>query len=194
MTVSQERALASQKALFDSLFAAQATAFAGFEKLLDLHVKVARATLDEVSLKAQEAFELKDGQDALAFTTALAQPNAEKALAYSKHVYDIVSGVQAEFAKLGEARIAEHQQQFADAVEQIAKNAPAGSETAVAMLKTSVATAASAYDSVSKAARQAAEVAESNITAATNATFKAASDTAARTTRARKAATPAASA
>jgi phasin family protein len=164
MSVTPERALASQKALFDTFLAAQNTAFAGFEKLVDLHLKVAKATFDEVSLKAQEAFELKDGQEALAFTTSLAQPNAEKALAYSKHVYDIIAGVQGEFTKLGEARIAEHQQQVSDVVDQMSKNAPAGSESVLALVKSSLATATSAYDSVSKAAKQAAEVAESNIT------------------------------
>ncbi|GGW99731.1 hypothetical protein GCM10007242_00580 [Pigmentiphaga litoralis] len=192
MSATPERALASQKALFDAFLVANNTAFAGFEKLVDLHVKVAKATLDEMSIKAQEAFELKDGQEAMAFTASLAQPNAEKALAYSKHVYDIMAGVQSEFAKLSEAQVAAQQQQMIDVVDQMSKSAPAGSESAIAMIKSSLATATSAYDSVSKAAKQAAEVAESNMTAATNATFKAASDTAARTSRVRKAATSAA--
>ncbi|GAA4328354.1 TIGR01841 family phasin [Pigmentiphaga soli] len=187
MFATPERALASQKAAFDVILAAQNTAFAGFERLVDLHLKVAKATLDEVSLKAQEAFELKDGQDALAFTSALAQPSTEKALAYGKHVYDIISGVQTELAKLGEAQIAEGQRLVNEAVEQMAKNAPAGSESALALIKSSLATATSAYDSVSKAAKQAAEVAESNLTAATNATLKAASDSVAKAApRARK--------
>ncbi|MPS30708.1 phasin family protein [Pigmentiphaga sp.] len=185
MFATPERALATQKAAFDALLAAQNTAFAGFEKLVDLHLKVTKATFEEASLKAQEAFSLKDGQEALAFVSALAQPNAEKALAYSKHVYDIVSGVQNEFARLGEAQVAEQQRQLSDVVEQLAKNAPAGSESALALLKSSLATATSAYDSVNKAAKQAAELAESNLTAAANATFKAAAETG-KTTRARK--------
>ena len=41
-----------------------------------------------------------------------------------------------------------------------------------------MATANSAYDSLTKAAKQAAEVAESNLNAAANATFKAATDAA----------------
>jgi phasin family protein len=188
MFATPERALANQKAAFDIFVAAQTTAFAGFEKLVDLHLKVAKATFDEASMKAQEAFELKDGQDAMAFTSALAQPNAEKALAYGKHVYDIVAGVQSELTKLGETQVAEQQRQFADTLDQLAKNAPAGSESTLALIKSSLATATSAYDSVSKAAKQAAEVAESNMTAATNATFKAASDSAAKATRVRKAA------
>ena len=50
--------------------------------------------------------------------------------------------------------------------------------SAVALIKSSLATATSAYDSLTKAAKQAAEVAESNLNAAANATFKAASDAA----------------
>jgi hypothetical protein len=46
------------------------------------------------------------------------------------------------------------------------------------MLKSSLATATSAYDSLAKAAKQAADVAESNLSAAANATFKAATDAA----------------
>jgi len=48
----------------------------------------------------------------------------------------------------------------------------------VALIKSSLATANSAYDSLTKAAKQAAEVAESNLNAAANASFKAASDAA----------------
>src|SRR3546814_4495803 len=45
-------------------------------------------------------------------------------------------------------------------------------------MKSSLATATSAYESVTKAARQATDVAESNLNAVTNATLKAANDAA----------------
>ena len=187
MFATPERALATQKAAFDTLLAAQSTAFAGFEKLVDLNLKVVKASFEEASAKAQEAFGLKDSQEALAFVSGLAQPSADKALAYSKHVYDIVSGVQNEFTRLSETQLAESQRALSEAVEQFAKNAPAGSESAVALLKSSLATATSAYESVSKAAKQAAEMTESNLTAAANATIKATSESS-RAPRARRAA------
>src|SRR5690606_22444549 len=143
-----------------------------------------KATFDEVAQKSQEAIELKDAQEAVAFTSGLIQPNAEKALAYSKHVYDIVSGVQGDLSKLTEEHVAHGQRQVSEAIDQISKNAPTGSEGAVALLKSSLATANSAYESVAKATRQAAEAAESNLNAATNATFKAASDAAEAATKA----------
>ncbi|MGP1615989.1 MAG: TIGR01841 family phasin [Pollutimonas bauzanensis] len=178
MSAIPQQVLANQKATLDNFLAIQGTFFGGFEKLIDLNLKVIKATLDEVAQKSQQAIEVKDAQEALAFTSALVQPGAEKALAYSKHVYDIVSGIQVDLSKLTEEQIAQGQQQVSAAIDQLAKNAPTGSEGAVALLKSSLATANSAYESVAKATRQAADAAESNITAATNATFKAASDAA----------------
>ena len=166
--------LASQKASMQAVLALQNTAFTGFEKLVDLHLRVAKASFDEAAEKTQQVMALEDPQQVVAFATSLAQPSAEKAMAYGKHVYDIVSEVQAEVARLTEAQIAESQKTLSDALDQLSRNAPAGSESAVALMKSSLATATSAYDSLSKAAKQAAEVTESNIAAATSATFEAA--------------------
>lgn len=178
MSAIPQQVLVNQKASLDKFLAVQGTFFGGFEKLVDLNLKVIKATLDDVAEKSQQAIEVKDVQEALAFTSGLVQPNAEKALAYGKHVYDIVSGVQADLSKLTEDQIAQGQHQVSEAIEQFSKNAPTGSESAVALLKSSLATANSAYESVNKAAKQAAAAAESNIAAATNATFKAAADAA----------------
>jgi len=178
MSAIPQHVLANQKASLDNLLAIQGTFFGGFEKLVDLNLKVIKATIDEVAQKSQEAIELKDAQEAVAFSSGLVQPNAEKALAYSKHVYDILSGVQVDLSKLTEEQIAQGQRQVSDAIDQISKNAPTGSEGAVALLKSSLATANSAYESVAKATRQASEAAESNINAAASATFKAATDAA----------------
>jgi phasin family protein len=178
MSAIPQQVLARQKANVNTLIATQAALFSGFEKLVDLNLKVIKATLDEVALRSQQVSDVKDPQEAVAFSTGLVQPGAEKVLAYGKHVYDIVTNVQTELVKLTEEQIAEGQQQLTEAIEQLSKNAPTGSEGAVALLKSSLATATSAYDSLSKAAKQAAEVAESNLNAAANATFKAATDAA----------------
>lgn len=178
MSAIPQQVFTNQKATLDNFLALQGTFFGGFEKLVDLNLKVIKATMDELAQKSQQAIEVKDAQEALAFTTTLVQPSAEKALAYSKHVYDIMSGVQVDLSKLSEEQIAQSQQQVSEVIDQISKNAPTGSEGAVALLKSSLATANSAYESVAKAARQAADTAESNITAATNASFQAATDAA----------------
>ena len=178
MNAIPQQVVTSQKAAIDTLVAYQSTLFSGFEKLVDLNLKVMRASLDEAAQKSQQVSELRDGKDAAAFSSNMMQPNAEKALAYSKHVYDIVAGVQSELAALADERITAGQKTMVDVVEQLSRNAPAGSEGAVALFKSSLATANNAYESISAAAKQAAEVAETNMNAAANATFSAASDVA----------------
>ena len=110
-------------------------------------------------------------QELLALQAGALQPLAEKAAAYSRHLYDIASGTSAEFTKTFEAKVAESQAQFTALVDNAAKNAPAGSETAVAMMKSAVAAANNAFESVQKAVKQASDMAESNFNAvATSAT------------------------
>ena len=178
MSAIPQQVLNSQKAAIDTLVAFQSSVFTGFEKLVDLNLKVIKATLDEVAQTSQKVSSVKDAQEAASLTQSLVQPGAEKAMAYSKHVYDIVSAVQADLSKLGESHVAEGQKHVNDAIEQFTKNAPAGSESAVAMLKSSLAQVNGAYESMTKAAKQASEVAEKNLSAAAAASFKAAGDAA----------------
>ena len=56
----------------------------------------------------------------------------------------------------------------------MAKNAPAGSEGIVTLVKSAMTAANSAYDQVNKATKQAVEVAEANIAAAAKSTRPAA--------------------
>lgn len=176
MNTTPQNILAKQKATLDNLLAIQSTFFNGFEKLIDLNLKATKAAFEGVAAKSQEAIEIKDPQEALSFTSALVRP--EQAVAYGKDVYEILSGVQGDLSKLAESQLNNSHQQAAEVIEQFSRNAPTGSESAVALMKSSLATATSAYESVAKAARQAADAAESNINAATNATLKAASDAA----------------
>lgn len=174
MNATPQSLLAGHKAVLDNVLAVQGTFFDGFEKLIDLNLKATRAALEDVAQRSQEAIELKDAQELLAFTSSLVRP--EQAVSYGKDIYEILVAIQGDLSKLTETQFAQGQKNVADAVEQFARNAPTGSEGAVALLKSSLATATNAYETAAKAARQAASAAESNIAAATNATLKAAAD------------------
>ena len=77
-------------------------------------------------------------------------------------------------ANKAEAQLAEIQKSFAAAVDGALKNAPAGSESATALVKSAITAANNAYESVHKAAKQAAEFTEAGVSAATSAAVKAA--------------------
>jgi len=174
MNALPQQFVASQKDSFTKVLAAQNTVFAGFEKLVDLNVRALKATLEDVAEKSQQAIEVKDAQAALALGSAWVQPGAERVISYSKHVYDIVTGVQSDLGRLVEEQVSQGREQLSDAIDQFAKNAPTGSESAVSLLKSSLATASNAIESVNRAAKQVAQTAQSNISAATDATLRAA--------------------
>ncbi len=165
-----EQVVASHKANIETLFGLTTKAFEGVEKIVELNLTASRAALSEVGDHAKAVLSIKDAQELLALQSSLFQPLAEKTAAYSRHLYDIASGSTAEFTKAVEGQTAEAQKKFANLVDTAAKNAPAGSETAVAIFKSAVSAANNALESVQKAVKQATDVAEANFnTVATNA-------------------------
>ena len=173
MTFTAEQFLAAHKANVETLFGLTNKAFEGVEKLVELNIQVAKTTLGEAAETTKAAMSVKDAQELLALQASLLQPAAEKAAAYGRHLYDIVAGTNAEVSKVAEATIAEGQKKVLAVVDNAVKNAPAGTENAVALVKSAVAAANNAYESVHKAAKQASEVAEANFTAMTNTAVKA---------------------
>ena len=168
MTYTAEQILASHKANVETLFGLTNKAFEGVEKLVELNVTASKAALNEAAGTTQAILGVKDAQELLALQAGLLQPAAEKAAAYSRHLYDILAGTSAEVTKAAEATMADGQKKVMSLVDTAVKNAPAGTESAVALVKSAVAAANNAYESVHKATKQATEVAEANFTAMTN--------------------------
>ncbi len=162
-----EQIMASHKANVETLLGLTSKAFEGVERIVELNLTVSKAALAETSENAKAMLNVKDAQELVALQTAMLQPLAEKSAAYSRHLYDIASGSSAEFSKAFEGQAAEAQQKFMDLVDSTAKNAPAGSESAVAVMRNAVTAANDALESVQNAVKQATDVAASNFKAAT---------------------------
>jgi len=157
--------LEAQFALFSSL---TSKAFEGIEKIVELNLTAAKATLEESTAAAKQLLSAKDPQEFFSLSAAQAQPSAEKAIAYGRHLAAITSGTQAEFSKAAESQIAETNRKVLSLVEEVTKNAPAGSENAVAMLKSAIGNANAGYEQFSKTSKQAVEAIEANLTSAVN--------------------------
>lgn len=171
--MTAEQVLAAHKSNVETLFGLGTKAFEGVEKLVELNLQTARTALSEAAETTQAALSVKDAQELLALQAGLLQPTAEKAAAYGRHVYDIATATSAEVTRVVEATAAEAQRKFMAVVDTAVRNAPAGSENAVALVRSAVAAANNAYESVHKAARQAAEVAEANFQTITATAVKA---------------------
>ena len=165
--LSPEQVLAEQKARVEELAALAQKAFAGVEKLVELNLQVARSNLGDAADAAKAAMSVKDAQELVALQQSLLQPVAEKTAAYSRQLYDIASATFADLNKLAENQAGKAQKQFAAAVQNATKNAPAGTENFASLVQASLDAASNAYESVQKAAKQATDIAQANIDALT---------------------------
>jgi phasin family protein len=150
------------------------------EKVVELNMNVAKAALEEGTSNARQLLAAKDPQEFLALSATQVQPVAEKAVSYGRHVATILSGLQSEFTKAAEAQIGEHSRKLATLVDEVSKNAPAGSENVVAFMKSAIASANAGYEQLTKTTKQAVEAMEVNMNTAATQMSQAASKAGAR--------------
>ena len=184
--VTPEQFAAANKTNIETLLTLANTAFASAERLAALNLNTARSLLEDGVANTKALLAAKDAQEAISLQASIAQPNVEKAVAYSRSVYEIAAQTQEELTKVVEAQFNEFNKNVAGLLDKVSKTAPAGSDVAVAAVKSAIAAANSAYDSMNKAAKQVAEIAEANVAAATNATVKAVGATSAAASAAKK--------
>ncbi|RJF94997.1 TIGR01841 family phasin [Noviherbaspirillum saxi] len=153
----------AQISLFSSL---TAKTFEGVEKLIELNLNSVKTSFEESNAAAKQLLSVKDPQEWLSLAAAQAQPNAEKALAFGRQVASITSGVQAEYTKAAEAQVAETSRKLLELFEEVTKNAPAGSENAIAMIKSAIGNANAGYEQLTKSTKQAVETLETNLNTA----------------------------
>ena len=161
--VNAEQFMSAHKANLEILVGLQGKAFEGIEKLVALNVATAKSAGAEAADAVRAALSVKDAQELVALQAGLLQPVAEKTAAYAREAYEIVVSTYADVAKVVEATTADARAQFMSAVDTAVKNAPAGSENVISLVKSAVAGATNAYDGFQKAAKQAAGVAEANM-------------------------------
>ncbi len=167
MYVTPEQIQAANKANVEALLAAANAQFAAFEKLASIQAGAIKSAFEDSIANARALLSAKDMQEFMNLQNSFAQPAMEKAIAYSKSVYEVATGANAEFSKVAERRVAEWNENFVSMLDKVSKNAPAGSDVAVAAVKSMLAAANSAYDNFNKVAKQATEIAEANVAAAT---------------------------
>src|SRR5690606_22477203 len=100
------------KNALESLQSAALASMEGIEKLAELNIQTARATIDESTEAMKAMLESKDIKGFADLASTGAQPAAEKLAAYAKHVYDITSATNGEIAKLVEKQFADSNKQL----------------------------------------------------------------------------------
>lgn len=167
MNMNIEQLAASNKAAVDSLLAVANTALATAERVAALNLGAARSALEDSASATKAVLSAKDPQEAVAVQSSLVKPAVEKAVDYSRSLYEISSESQQQLAKMLESQFADFQKQVATLVEQASKVAPAGSETIVSAMQNAVNQANAAFGNMTAMAKQITDVAQANMAAAT---------------------------
>ncbi|MES2880329.1 MAG: phasin family protein [Pseudomonadota bacterium] len=166
MNTTAAQFIATNKANLQALEGIATQAFSGVEKLTELNLAASKAVLGETFSHVQAILGAKDVKEVIALQSSLLKPLAEKTSAYAQHVQTIVAGSTTDITKAVEAKTAEAQKAFGGALDTLTKNAPAGSESAVAAFKNALTAGQNAFESAQAQAKKAVETAQANFTAA----------------------------
>jgi phasin family protein len=168
MYVTPEQIQAANKTNVETFLAVANAQFAAFEKLANISAGAVRTAFEDSMANTRALLGAKDVQEFVTLQNSFAQPAVEKAIAYSRSLYEVATEANTEFSKVAERRVSEWNENFVSLLDKVSKNAPAGSDVAVAAVKSMLAAANSAYDNMTKVAKQATEIAEANVSAATD--------------------------
>lgn len=166
MYFTPEQVASANKAGVETVLALASSQFATFERLSALNFNAAKGAFEETLGRAKASLDAQDAQEYVTLNAAAAQPALQKGIAYSRSLCEVAVQAHSELTKLLESKAIEFNKSLMGLLEKVAKNAPAGSDLAVAAVKSALATANTAYESFNKVAKQATEIAEANFSAA----------------------------
>src|SRR5262249_26024961 len=150
MYFTPEQIANANKAGVETLLGFAGSQFASFERLAVLNFNAAKATFEEGLGRAKALINAKDAQEYFALNTAASQPALERAIAYSRSVYEVAAQSQSELVNSRGGRAGENNKTRVGALERFQKSPPAGSDVAVAAVKSALAAASTAYDNFNK--------------------------------------------
>lgn len=136
------------------------------EKVMELNMGMFKTAIAGATENGKAIAGAKDAQAFTAIQAQWAQPSLETFTAYMKDSYDILAESQADVTKIVDSRIADMNKTIVSTLDMAEKNAPAGSDVAVAAMKSAVSAANQAYDAFSKAGKQVQEVTGATVTTA----------------------------
>lgn len=136
------------------------------EKFSELNAQTARSSLEETLETFKTGLGVRDIKHFAGFSyTGMGQPVLEKAAHYTSSALHIAGEAAAAVNKIIEQKICERNQDLYSNIESLSRNAPAGTEGVITILKQATTAVNGAYDQFSRAIKQAAEIAEAQFSA-----------------------------
>jgi phasin family protein len=158
----------------------------GAEKVIDLNMTAAKTSMEESVVGARQLLGSKDAQEAVGFVAALPQPTVTKMVAYFRHLTTIANEAQSEVTRATEEQFAEMGRQVLGVMEQAFRNAPAGSENALAAVRSAITTANAGLEQFNQNAKKAVDTVEASVNQAVDQAVQVAEQASTAAARARK--------
>jgi phasin family protein len=136
------------------------------ERTLAIQLEYAKGAVTQAALTARAVSQVQDVEQLMKLRSRLAENAVENFVGYSRSLYEVASEAQSELSKLAEQRLATYQNAVIEAVDQASRSAPGTGDVALAAVKSSMAAATAAFDSMNKAARQVASYADAGVNVA----------------------------
>lgn len=172
-TFNNDAFLAAQKTAVDTLLSVVNTALASAERVAALNLHATREAFEDMASNGKAVLSVKSPQEAMALPANMAQPHIEKGVAYSRSVYEITSAAREDATAIVEGKFEEFKKSMAALADKIAVASPAGSEVAIATLKSAVDAANQAFARFNDSMNQFKELTENNVALVGNAAVKA---------------------
>lgn len=181
MNTSPEKLLAATRSAAEAQVVALSTAsdslLSAAEHLAALNLNATRAVLDDAIALGRAAAAVREPKAWFELQLGMIVPALQKSFAYARAVGSITTRARSELLGLAESGVSQSLQGVIATLENLDRNAPAGSATgsrfAAEALKSAVANASSAYDGASQAAKQVSAAAQASADHAATATVDA---------------------
>lgn len=158
-----DKIVAAHKARLIAMHEMTSNALAAIEKIAELNLQVAKASLEHHTGHAHELLSMKDIKELSRLQAKALEPLAEKAAAYNRSLFDIVSGMNSECSAIAQTQIGHAQKQFLESVETALSNVPFGSDKLISSVKNAVDDTAKAMETLQEVVQSASEQAQASL-------------------------------
>lgn len=177
-TQNFEQMSAAQKANAEVVMALMRTSFEGMQRLAELNMAATREFFNASVANANTLLSAKDINEVAQLNQSLSAPNLEKAMEYSRKVYDLVAQMQKDMTVVMESQYSQFSKTAASAIDKTKASTPVGGDVFAAAMNSMLDATNKAFGSMTAMAKQMSDLADANLQAATSATAKAVGNTA----------------
>lgn len=163
MFLTSEQIAAAQRASLETLCGLTLKVFEGLERLAALHLQASRAHFADGANVTLKALSATSTQDVLALQEEAIKPAHEKFLSYIRQLSEISDAAQLDFLAFIEGVQAANAEKLQAFFAKVSEASPVASESTVAIVKSAIHAAQTAYLSVQQVTKETAELANATL-------------------------------